>query len=580
MASEGVQDFVVVSGGGLKTAGAPARFLCATGVAVPMPAASEGDGDLWRTNWVAAAEAGEALVSDLRGAGFNMIRLGAIPAGDSGIQGDFTLSELHERFIHFCKADGLRIWAEVLHPATSRPASVADVDCLDDPSSAAAWTNAIASTPLAEEQMLAAPWDPRLEVLIQRRVRAWARSFNPYTGLRHADDPVFSLWSFEQFWWDDIHAPRNPLHPFFRHGLDVAWNSWLYERFPTDDELRKALPDIPEAESVERGNVRFLPSAPCPVCAKAQLPRSACPRQAMQDKFLVNLYAAHILRVVGPFSSFGESARQSPVAISYNLQHDNLAVGATARFGAAPLANADPMPLIHIVESAGRDDPLHLAAAAAAVSNQVSVLALPSIVSPAQSVFASQVFLSGVVPGGAGQIDLPSLAFVEADIPTNGAHVAFTASSVVFTNIVLFSAVQQDDSTATSLAPTPGRLVLSIQSADGAPIDSAKSLVLSAYAFEPASGSRLDVGFFVAFHGLDKKKVEAFALDGKPVSLKRHAFEPRPPSSETVSPVPADMPPAEVTPPPAPSEMLSIPAGSKLFRIRFSTPSRLLEALR
>ena len=105
-------------------------FLCATGVAVPLPdPAPGGDAALWRTNWLAAAHAGEALAARLRDAGFDMIRLGAIPTGESSIQGNFTLPELYDLFIHACKANGLRIWAEVMHPATRRPATAGGECC-------------------------------------------------------------------------------------------------------------------------------------------------------------------------------------------------------------------------------------------------------------------------------------------------------------------------------------------------------------------------------------------------------------------------------------------------------------------
>ena len=570
----GAQDFVVAAGSGLKAAGSPVRFLCATGLAVPMPAASGGDAALWRTNWNEAAKAGEELVLRLRDNGFNMIRLGAIPTGESGIQGNDTLPELHERFIHACKSNGLRIWAEVLHPATSRPATIADVDCLDDPASAAAWTNAIASTPLPEDQMVAAPWDPRLEILLQRRIRAWARSFNPYTGLRRADDPVFALWSFEQLWWDDIQTPgRGALHPFFRQGLETAWNNWLYERFPSDADLRQALPDVPETESVQRGDVQFMQTASCSACARAKPPRAPCPRKAMQDKFLINLYAAHILRIVTPFSSFGESTRQAPVAISYDLRHDNLAIGATARFAPAPLSAAEAdAPLVRLVSDAADGDALHLAAAAAAVSNQVSVLALPPTDSPAQSVFASQVFLSGVAPGAEGRIDQPGLAFVHADIPTNGSHFAFAASSVTISNLVLVARSPSNGTNATPFTAVPGRLALSLQSVDSASIDSAKSLVLNVYAFDPVSGSRLDVDFSFSFKGLDKKNIEVNDIEGRPVSLRKHAPAPPPPP-------PAAASEAEAKPAQTCIDTLSVPAGSGVFRIRFSTPSRILDAL-
>lgn len=579
--------YVSVSGDELRADGAAARFLCATGVAVPMPdPAPGGDAALWRTNWLAAAHAGEALAARLRDAGFDMIRLGALPTGESSIQGNFTLPELHDLFIHACKANGLRIWAEVMHPATRRPATAADADCLDDPATAAAWTNAIAATPAPDDQMLAAPWDPRLEVLLQRRIREWARSFNPYTGLRRCDDPVFALWSFEQLWWDDIQSPnRQPLHPFFRTGLDTVWNNWLYEHFPNDGELRRALPDLDPDESVERGTVRRIQTPVCPVCASAKPPRNPCPRRAMQDKFLLNLYAAHLLRIVAPFAVFGESTRLAPTAISYNARHDNLPVGATARFVApGGDAHADsPIPGIRIADPAGQAD-LYVATAAAAISDRIGVLALPPCDSPASSIFASHILRAGQAPDPDGRIDLPGLAFVQMDIPTNGAHCAFNASTALLTNIVLFAQAPRGVTNIAARTATGGRLVFAAAASDNMSFDRAKTVVATVYAYNPATGERLDPDFFIAFPGIGGKAVEATDIEGRLIDGRDTTANParaEPPTDDEANPPATAEKPAvsEPAPPPIQVDALHIGAGTGVFRLRFANPRRKLDVL-
>lgn len=576
--------FVTIIGDTLKINGREARFFCATGVVPPMPGfLPEDDSDTRKAKWNAAAAKGDDLAVRLRDAGFNMIRLGSIPVGESRVQGQFSEPELYDRFIGSCKDKGLRVWAEVMHPNTSAPVTVADVACLDDPSSASAWTNAVASCKSPADLMLAAPWDPRIEVVIQRRIREWARSLNPYTGLRRFDDPVFALWSFEQLWWDDINAPdRMTLPPFFQNALATAWNNWLFDRFGSDDALRQALPDILPPESVDKGTVRMSTDEICAICRPKQPNQPGCPRIAMQRKFLLNLYAAHMMRVAGAFTMFGEATRKSPIVLSGNFKHDTLAVVSTARYlrpGERKPESKEPL----ILYAVGSETPLlNMDAAAFAVSNAVQVLALPRCETPAQSVFASQVFLSGTNLDAKTGIDIPALALRQTIITTNGNVLIFPASSVVVSNIAFRAVSASSDTNSIPQVFTNALLTFSLEARDVPSVESAKTLVMTAYATDLKTHEPLEVSFLLSFKGLDRKIYAARTLSGETVDIQTP--EPEKPSVlKAKAEELRDRAKNEEAPKPIPvksKDVLEIPFVKSVFQIQFTTESRILKVLK
>ena len=232
-------EFVTVSGDALRAGDRPCAFACAAGIRLPEPDATAG------TNALDEARAAARLLArDLALAGFNMVRLPdlAVPrAGDPATEARLAVQD---EFVAACKDEGVHVWAEALHPVLDFAPSPADADALDDPATREAWREAVADTNFpAASLLLAAPWDPRLEILVQRRLRDWARAFNPRTGLRRCDDPAYALFSFSTLWWEDLDADALPeLPPFLARGLADAWNDWLYERYGTDLALRDRFP--------------------------------------------------------------------------------------------------------------------------------------------------------------------------------------------------------------------------------------------------------------------------------------------------------------------------------------------------
>ena len=208
---------------------ARAVFICATDAAPAMPAEVGG---------VERAEAGATnLVATLRRAGYDMIRLDAIPAASS-VMSAVTKdpsgeSETWHAFLAECAERKFGVWAELREAATAKPPTPADVSVIDDPASADEWAEAVASASDPRALFAAAPFDPRLEMIVIRNLRDWGRSFNPRTGRRYADDPVFKYWTYTP----DDGADLSALPEFFRKQTERARVRWTQRRSETADTL-------------------------------------------------------------------------------------------------------------------------------------------------------------------------------------------------------------------------------------------------------------------------------------------------------------------------------------------------------
>lgn len=350
---------VSAKGDGLLVDQKPVRFVCAdVGCAVP-------------TNEAAAS----ALAGELWAAGFDLVRLGGLSVPEPPDAPETPESAPANAFVAACRALGVRVWAEVFGPSGFSPPSPEDVALVDDPSTAEAWTNAVsealAAPGGARLLWLAAPWDPRLEVALQRRVRAWGRAFNPRTGLRRCEDPVFALFSFSSPWLDEMCSPDRPALPaFFESSLRDWWGNWLYDRFGADSAAQDALGPFLPGETVASNTVAFPPLDP------ADTNRTAAFR-AEQRLFLRKLDLEHMRRVVTPFSLLGPAARVSPRVVS-NSGGRSVSALSTVAFrhdAASRRPDAPAKPLVWL--SGGGDsaeDPLEEARSAATAGAAVFAL--------------------------------------------------------------------------------------------------------------------------------------------------------------------------------------------------------------
>ena len=104
-------EFVTVFGDGLRAGDAPRAFACAAGVKIPELDTAAGTNSL-----DAARAAARGLAREIALAGFGMVRLPdlAVPrAGDSAAEARLAVQD---EFVAACKDEGLRVWAEALHP--------------------------------------------------------------------------------------------------------------------------------------------------------------------------------------------------------------------------------------------------------------------------------------------------------------------------------------------------------------------------------------------------------------------------------------------------------------------------------
>ena len=354
--------FVTVFGGGLRCGESPAAFVCASGICLPEPDPSSG------TNAVPEARsAARVLARNLALSGFGMVRLPDLAVPRPANPAAEARLAVQNEFVAACKDEGLRVWAEVLHPVLDFVPTAADVDALDDPATREAWQEAVADTNCpAASLLLAAPWDPRLEILVQRRMRAWARAFNPATGLRRCDDPVYALFGFSTLWWDDLDAAALPvLPPFFEDGLHDAWNDWLYERFGNDLAAGDRFPLSP-GETLASNSVAFPPPELAPDSARTREQRT----------FLHRISTDHLSRLLSQFSTFGQASRTAPRLVRHGSHEPYLRRFSTIALTEPIRGASEPDPALPLVFEASRvRDPAHgLPAAAKAYLKRMAEL--------------------------------------------------------------------------------------------------------------------------------------------------------------------------------------------------------------
>ena len=379
-------EFVTVFGGGLRCGDRPAAFVCASGVRLPAPDPAAGTNALEE-----ALAAVRGTARNLALAGFGMVRIPDLAVPRTGDPAAEARLAVQDEFVAACKDAGVRVWAEVLHPVSDFVPIPADADALDDPATRDAWREAVADTNFpAASLVLAAPWDPRLEILLQRRMRDWARAFNPRTGLRRCDDPVYALFGFSSLWWDDMDAAAPPdLPPFLEREFLDAWNDWLYERRGTDQALRDLF-GLDPGETLLSNSVAFPPPELAP----------SSPRTREQRIFLHWLSILHLSRLLTPFSSFGQAARTAPRLVRHGGPSPflkRLSTVALAEAGANHGGHDAPDPEFPLVFDASRiaDPARGLAAAAKAAASGADILVLPCGSDPAAWAPAAAAFLAG-----------------------------------------------------------------------------------------------------------------------------------------------------------------------------------------
>ena len=295
------------------------------------------------------------------------------------------------------------------------PVPAEAVDLVDDPSTRAAWTNALAAA-APEDLALAAFWDPRLEVLALRRQRDWARAFNGETGLRRGEDPAYGFFSLSSTWWTDIQG-RSPddLPAFFAQELRTAWNDWLFSRYGTDTELDVWLGLLP-GETLVSNTVAMVPFDSTEPSLEG--------RRKEQLRFLRAVCDDHLRRLLDPFPAFGPATRLAPRAVSDGSDGGFLDAFSTAALFSRRAGVRRDRPLVFDAASAASPDEA-AALAGDAVRSGADLFVLPCGDAPETWSRAALSFRAGrSAPESARRrlrtdapvLDLPGLGLARVDL--------------------------------------------------------------------------------------------------------------------------------------------------------------------
>ncbi len=249
-------------------------------------------------------------LATLKFLGINLIRIDVGPTETDGPKADL--------WIERARRAGVRLWVGDLSRTVS-PVTPADAGVLDDPASAAAWRRAVEAAQASGQGVLlansvATVWEPRLEILLLRRLRGAMRRFNDLTGLRWADDPTLAVWELagSERWLERVYSGEwLELPAYFRWLLSDRWNTWLYRRYASDELLQTAWGSLLPYESLADQSVLLLPLGTPFATGPARPPVTA--RQADTRQFLEELWTHHKRRLEAQARLWGASPRQAPL---------------------------------------------------------------------------------------------------------------------------------------------------------------------------------------------------------------------------------------------------------------------------
>ena len=278
--------------------------------------------------------------------GFNSYRNWYTTNNHDYTVGDGSDDDLTAYFLAELDRLGVKVWISQTNDLGG--VTSADVDAVNDPATAAAWTAAInqvvgnnggkpADLRCGQGSFpgLLRVFDPRYEAVAIQRMKHVAEWPNKYKGgLRLCDDPQNIVWeiSNEETWLWGMFSGRWQQAPvFFRNELIARWCAFLKSKYGTDARLQAAWHSLLPGESLASETIMLAPLA-SPVKAEAAIndsnpavrdalrniksewTRDDFARQRGEDvvAFFTGLLAEHKLRMMKALKSWGKSCRLSP----------------------------------------------------------------------------------------------------------------------------------------------------------------------------------------------------------------------------------------------------------------------------
>lgn len=196
------------------------------------------------------------MVKRLKALGFNSVRSFNSPA-DHWDNPDGM--DLLDHFFSVLKNEGMKVWfAGMDRKISIKPE---DAGVINDNATEQQWKEAISA--LKQHKPLCHVWDPRMRAVYLREKLRVLDHYNPHTGYRYADDPVFYAWELtNEDWW--FHRMKRGqflnLPEFFLNELYSQWNDFLLEKYGSHENLQKAwIGNVLQEESLSEKSVMLLP---------------------------------------------------------------------------------------------------------------------------------------------------------------------------------------------------------------------------------------------------------------------------------------------------------------------------------
>ena len=345
--------YVTVKDGHLSLDGKRVRYWAVIGKPYIHIVAKPGDTPEQRAEKLQASRKGtDVLVNRFLDLGFNACRLwSTAPNQEDYAVGDGSSADALDYFVARMKEKGLKIWVAGLNNAGE--ATPEDAGIVSDPATAEGWRAAVAGWDKGRVNLRNNPariWDPRLEAIALRNMKAVATHRNKHTGLRWCDDPVFAVWELSnEEWWMRrmVGGQWQKLPPFFKNQLIARWNGWLKNKYDSEEKLKAAWTGLLPGESLRRGTVLFAPMGGATSTAASINDASPAAQQALRElkqqytredfapqrgsdvlEFLVSLHVSHKKREAEAVKSWGRGTKLCPLiydtGIGYEIQSQYL----------------------------------------------------------------------------------------------------------------------------------------------------------------------------------------------------------------------------------------------------------------
>ncbi len=208
----------------------------------------------------------DAMADRVKALGFNFARVWNMAITNDYVPGDGSETDINAYALAALDRNGIRVWATPFGDYGKADPDK-DVGLVDDPATAAAWSEAVRSMKdRSPRNADVGAWDPRMRAVHRREMTREANWTNKYKkgAPRLGDDPQNAIWELTNEEWMFSHLVNGSwqsLPRFFVAGLEQTWCRYLKKKYGSDDALTQAWGFLLPAESIDRNTVLLAPLA-------------------------------------------------------------------------------------------------------------------------------------------------------------------------------------------------------------------------------------------------------------------------------------------------------------------------------